>query len=46
MQHTIDGRTYRVVNLEAADTREAAKHISAEEPTPYTEARIAAERAR
>ena len=42
MQHrVIDGRIYRVLSIEAADTREASQHISAEQPEPLTrEARI------
>lgn len=42
--HVIDGRIYRVVQLEAADTRAASKHISAQRPMPFTEARIRRER--
>ena len=33
-QHrVIQGRVYRVVQVDAADTREAAQHVMAERPT-------------
>jgi hypothetical protein len=35
----IDGRIYREVELPAADTRKSSQHISAERPTPRSEAR-------
>jgi hypothetical protein len=32
-QHrVIDGRVYRVVQIEAADTREASRHVSSKRP--------------
>jgi hypothetical protein len=42
MQHrVIEGRIYRVVSIASADTRAAARHISAERPEPLTqEARV------
>lgn len=39
----IDGRVYRVVYIEAADTKEAARHISAQPPTPTADRRLAQE---
>jgi hypothetical protein len=36
--HVIDGRIYRVIELPAEDTREAAKHVSAQRPIGFTQA--------
>ena len=39
MKHVvIDGRVYRVVNIEAGETRDAARHISAQRPIGATQA--------
>jgi hypothetical protein len=35
----IEGRIYRVLDIEAADTREARNHISSQRPIGYTTAR-------
>lgn len=37
--YVIDGRVYRIVNLEAADTRAARNHISSERPISATTAK-------
>jgi hypothetical protein len=37
--YVIDGRVYRIVNLEAADTRAARNHISSERPISHTTAK-------
>lgn len=40
MKHrVIEGRIYRELQLEAADTAEARRHVSAERPTPHSVAR-------
>ena len=37
--YVIDGRIYRIVSLEAADTRAARNHISSERPISATTAK-------
>jgi len=40
MHHrVINGRIYRDVTLEAADTRESSRHISAQRPLSFAEQR-------
>lgn len=39
MKHfVIDGRIFRVVTVEAADTKEASRHVSAQRPVSQAEA--------